>query len=94
MCPRCISVFDEEVEKKMEGTTRYDPRRGRRGSQDGRFTLNNIGVPLINEEYRRQFKQPYQRIFHPPPNMPKNKWVKPLNHKGETSPNGNRSTPR
>lgn len=28
MCPRCNVIFDEETMKKLEGTRKYDPRRG------------------------------------------------------------------
>lgn len=36
LCLR-YNVFYEEVEKKLEGTRRYDPMRGRGGSQAARF---------------------------------------------------------
>lgn len=45
MCLRCNVVFDKEATKKMEGTRRYDPRRGREGSQTARFSSNNHGGP-------------------------------------------------
>lgn len=28
LCPRCRAIFDEETTKKLEGTRRYNPRRG------------------------------------------------------------------
>lgn len=56
LCPRCSVVFYEEAVKKLENTERYDPRRGREGSQVARFASNNKGGPHRNEEYMRQLR--------------------------------------
>lgn len=86
MSPYCSVVFDEEVAKKLDGTRRFDPRRGRGGSQATRFTPNNGGRPCRNEEHKRKFQHPRQRTFQPPASTPKEKWVNPLNQKRENHP--------
>lgn len=93
LCPCYSAVFEEEAAKKVENPRRTNPGRGHGRGQTSRLSPNNGGWSHRNDEYRRQFQQPRYKTFKPLVSAPKDKWVKPINQKGQVTQSGKRSIP-
>lgn len=44
------------------------------------------GAPRRKEDYRRQFQRSRPKTFIPPTDVPQEKWIEPVNHKGGKKP--------
>src|SRR3954467_8592426 len=72
LCPRCDVVFNVDAAHKV----RFDPRRGK--NRQFMYTGENRGRRA--GEYRKMFEKP--RTFRPKTDVPEEKWVRPINFRG------------
>lgn len=61
--PCCGIVFYEEAANKLERTRRFAPRRGRAGSQAGRFSPNNGGRPRRSKKVKEAISKSSTKNF-------------------------------
>lgn len=81
---RCNVVFNEKSTKKYEAGKKKALEVEKPNIP--RFVFDKSGAPRRNEEYKRQFQQPRLKTFRPLSDIPQEKWVEPVNHKGSKRP--------